>query len=262
MVRKTLTYSQKRDIHESLDRREEKLPDRLEQISNGRAHPQNWNKRLNEPKQYEIATVFIDIDDFSEYLLTNGPKKTLYMVSLFIPEAMRVITEYSGHFEKNTGDGLLAYFGFGKLPSESIADVLQYITTVRWVLSNEVNPRLEKMGINPVTISSGATYGEVFLSEIGTASRKQRLKRLTAVSSQVNTAFQLENLANADEHLVGPGIQHHADDDDRQYLQVYDVLDPYEWRNPETDRTEPYMIYQYTGEWLDDTVPLEEEARG
>lgn len=262
MVRKNLTYSQKRDVHESLDRREEQLAERLQNISSGRAHPRNWNKRLNEPKQYEIATVFIDIDHFTEYLISNGPKATLYMVGLFIPEAMRVINEYDGHFEKNTGDGLLAYFGFGKSAKESVADVLQYITTIRWVLSHEVNPRLRQLGIEPVTVSSGATYGEAYLAEIGTPSPDSSLKRLTAVSTQVNTAFQLETQAADDEHHVGPAIEHHADQDDQEYLHLEDVYDSYVWKNPETGDREPYAIYQYVGEWLEDTVPLTEEAEG
>lgn len=262
MVRKTLTYSQKRDVHKSLNRREDQLADRLHDISTGRSHPHNWNKRLNEPKQYEIATVFIDIDHFKEYLLRNNPKATLYMLGLFIPEAMRVINEYDGHFEKNTGDGLLAYFGFGKSAEESVADVLQYITTIRWILSNEVNPRLKQLDIEPVTVSSGATYGEAYLAEIGTPSADSSLKRLTAVSTQVNTAFQLETKATDDEHLVGPAIEFHADEDDSEYLRLEDVYDPYGWENPETGEMEPYAIYQYVGKWLEDTVPLEEEAEG
>lgn len=262
MVRKTLTYSQKRDVHESVNRREEQLGERLQNISSGRSYPRNWNQRLNEPKQYEIATVFIDIDHFTDYLTRNGPKATLYMIGLLIPEAMRVINEYDGHFEKNTGDGLLAYFGFGKSPQESVADVLQYITTIRWVLSNEVNPRLEDIGIEPVSVSSGATYGEAYLAEIGTPSADSSLSRLTAVSTQVNTAFHLETQASDDEHLAGPAIEHYADKDDRRYLYLDDVYDPYEWENPETGEMEPYGIYKYVGEWLEDTVPLEEEAEG
>ncbi|WP_181691547.1 hypothetical protein [Natronomonas sp. LN261] len=262
MARKTLTYSQKRDVHQSLNRREDELAERLQDISTGRGHPLNWNKRLNEPKRYEIATVFIDIDHFTQYLIRNGPRATLYMIGLFIPEAMRVINEYDGHFEKNTGDGLLAYFGFGKSAQESVADVLQYITTIRWVLSHEVNPRLEQLDIEPVTVSSGATYGEAYLAEIGTPSEDSSLKRLTAVSTQVNTAFGLETQAEVDEHLVGPAIEHHADEDDHEYLRLEDVYDPYEWENPETGALEPYTIYQYIGEWIEDTVPLEGEAKG
>lgn len=262
MVRKTLTYSQKRDIHESLNRREDQLVERLQEISSGRGHPRNWNKRLNEPKQYEIATVFIDIDSFTDYLISNGPKATLYMLGLFIPEAMRVVNEYDGHFEKNTGDGLLAYFGFGKTAQESVADVLQYITTVRWLLSHEVNPRLKELDIEPVSVSSGATYGQAYLTEVGTPSADSSLKRLTAVSTQVNTAFRLETHAAEDEHLVGPAIEHHADEDDREYLRLEDVYDPYEWQNSETGEMEPYIVYRYIGEWLEDTVPLKEEIEG
>ena len=206
MVRKTLTYSQKRDVHQSLNRRQEQLNDRLQHITEGGSHPRSWNKRLSEPKKYDIATVFIDVDQFTEYLIENGSRATFYMLGLFIPEAMRVIDEYEGHFEKNTGDGLLAYFGFGKSAQESVADVLQYVTTIRWVLSHKVNPRLEELDVEPVTVSSGATYGEALLAEIGTRSSTTSLKRLTAVSSQVNSAFQLENQANTDEHLVGPSI--------------------------------------------------------
>lgn len=260
MVRKTLTYSQKRSVHQSLNRRQEQLNDRLQRITEGQAHPRKWNKRLNEPKRYDIATVFIDIDHFTDYLIENGHRATLYMLGLFIPEAMRVIDEYEGHFEKNTGDGLLAYFGFGKSAQESVADVLQYVTTIRWILSHEVNPRLKELGIEPVTVSSGATYGKAFLVEIGTRSVKSSLKRLTAMSSQVNTAFELENQANTDEHLVGPSIERHADEDDEQHLQLEDVYDSYEWKNPETEEMEPYIIYRYTGEWLDDTTSLGKEA--
>lgn len=262
MVRKTLTYSQKRDVHESLNRREDQLIERLKEISSGKAHPRNWNKRMNEPKRYYIATVFIDIDNFKDYFLNNGSKATLYMLGLLIPEAIRVINEYDGHFEKNTGDGLLAYFGFGRSAQEAVADVLQYITTIRWVLSHEVNPRLEERNIEPVTVSSGATYGEAYLVEIGTRSPDSSLKRLTAVSTQVNTAFYLETQAANNQHLVGPAIEHHADEDDRKFLHLEDVFDRYEWHNPDTGESEPYSIYQYVGEWLEDSLPLEEEVEG
>ncbi|WP_188878560.1 adenylate/guanylate cyclase domain-containing protein [Halarchaeum nitratireducens] len=238
------------------------MNERLKDVATGKSHPRNWNKRLNEPKSYHIATVFIDIDHFTEYLLNNGKRATLYMLGLFIPEAMRVINEYDGYFEKNTGDGLLAYFGFGKSAQESVSDVLQYITTIRWVLSHEVNPRLEELNVQPVTVSSGAAYGEAYLAEIGTPSRDASLKRLTAVSPQVNTAFQLETQAGDDEHLVGPAIEYHADEDDQEYLLLEDIYDQYQWANPETEEMEPYAIYRYGGEWMEDTVPLEEEVEG
>lgn len=252
MARKSLTHGTKRDIHESIDRREKQLQDRLSHIPDSGTHPSSWDKRLNEPKRFEVAAVFIDIDEFHNYLLKNGPRATMFMLGLFIPEAMRVINEYDGHFEKNTGDGLLAYFGFGKSATESIADLLQYITTVRWIISEEINPRLKNHGISPISVSSGSTYGDVYLANIGVRSIKRDLTRLTAVSSQVNSAFLLENEASPNEHLVGPAVEYHADKEDQQYLQFHHVLGNVYWTNPATGQEEPFMIYEYTGEWQED----------
>lgn len=253
MPDKKLTHSQKRDIHESIGGRIEKLNTRLDKISDGQTIPKKNDFRLNEAKKYELAMVFVDIDGFTNYLIDHGPHRVLYLLGMFVPEAMKLVKEYDGYFEKNTGDGLFAYFGFEKTPEESIADMLQYITTVRWVISNEVNPRIQAMGFEPVSISSGATYGTTHLSRIGVRAYKQELNRMTAVSTQANIAYTLENIADADEHLVGPNVHFNADDADSQFLNFHDINEKYEWTHPMTGEDEPYSIYKYIGIWSDES---------
>lgn len=252
MAQKNLTHSEKRDIHQSIESRIKKLNKRLGDIPNGRTTPEKKDFRLNEAKKYELGMVFIDIDGFTKYLIDHGSERVLYLLGMFVPEAMKLVQEYDGYFEKNTGDGLFAYFGFGKTPGDSIADLLQYITTVRWVVANEINPRIEELGFEPVSISSGSTFGTTHLSRIGEKAYKQELNRMTAVSTQANIAYTLENIADADEHLVGPKVHFHADNADQDFLEFYDLNDDYSWFNPDRGETEHYSIYRYTGKWSDE----------
>lgn len=251
MPKKQLTSREKKDIHESLEKRVKKLNQRLDHIARGQTIPKTENYRLNEAKEYELAMVFIDIDNFTKYLMEEDRKWVLYLLGLFVPEAMRLVKEYDGFFEKTTGDGLFAYFGVGKDPDESIADMLEYITTVQWMISNEINPRAEDKGFEPISISSGSTYGTAHVSWFGVKANIQNLNQMTAVSSQANIAYTIEKRANPDEHLVGPGVYHHADETDKEFLELYDVIEEYDWVNP-SDEDEWYSIYEYTGEWDDE----------
>lgn len=252
MSERNLTHGEKRNIYESIERRTEKLNERLESIPEGKTIPKKEQFRLNEAKRYDLAMVFIDIDGFTDYLIDHGPHRVLYLLGLFVPEAMKLVKEYDGYFEKNTGDGIFAYFGFDKEPNEAISDMLQYITTVRWVIDNEINPRITDLGFQPVSMSSGATYGTAHLSRIGVKAYKQELNRMTAVSSKANIAYALENIANAREHLVGPTVYHYADDIDKQYLEFHDIHERFDWINPQTEAEDVYSIYKYTGKWVDD----------
>jgi len=246
----TLTHSQKRRIRKRILRRADRVEERLRDVSEGRTIPNKRNQRLNEPRQYELAMVFIDIDGFSQYVFDNNDKEVLYMLGVFIPEAMKLVREYNGYFEKNTGDGLLAYFGFGEDPTTSISNLLAYLSTVRWALSKEINPLLKEYDLSPISISGGATFGRTYLSRLGERDMEQELNRLTGVSTVANIASRLEERADEEEFLVGPNIWYHSDPDSfRQFLKPHSIFSKYTWRNPETDENEPYQIYEFQGGW-------------
>ncbi|WP_435159839.1 adenylate/guanylate cyclase domain-containing protein [Haladaptatus sp. DFWS20] len=249
MSKPTLTRSEKRKIVERLYRRADHIEERVRNISSGRSIPIKEHQRLNEPKRFELAIVFVDINDFTKYVMDNGPKKALYMVSVFMSEAMKLVQDFNGYFEKNTGDGLLAYFGFGKDASEAVVELLSYLSTVKWVLNEHVNLLFEENKINSIQISAGAAYGPAYLSRIGAKNYEQELNRITAVSNAANIASKLESIAGKNELLTGPNVWFHADKEMRSHLSPYDTLEGFSWKNPSTNESEDFQIYKYSGEW-------------
>lgn len=248
MTKHTLTHSQKRRIRKRVRRRSEEAEERLQDISSGRTVPDKQNQLLNEPKSYTLCMVFLDINDFSKYILSNPDKEVLYMLSLFIPEAMKLVREYDGYLEKNTGDGLFAYFGFGKEPEESIADALKYLSTVRWILIKEINSILVDAEIEQISISAGATFGHMYLSRFGERDHEQELNRLTAVSPFANLAYQLEDIAGEGEFLTGPKLEHYSSEF-REYLHLSKAIDEYNWEDPTTGEIKSVTVYEYQGDW-------------
>lgn len=250
MTNVSFTFSEKKKIRKRIDRRAAELEDRLVGIPKGHKFPNKENQRLNEPKEYEVAMVFLDIDDFSNYAFKHKNKAVLYMLGLLIPEMMKLVSEYDGYFEKNTGDGLLAYFGFEKDASNSVANLLAYLSTVRWALVNEINPLLDEKGLDRISVSGGATYGKVYLTRFGERDHSQELNRLTGVSSSANIASRLEEKATDGQFLTGPNVWYHADRPTlKKLLKLTDAFNAIRWTNPDTDEPEPYQIYEYRGNW-------------
>lgn len=248
MTEHTFTYTEKKKIRKRINRRAKEAEERLQNISRGRTVPNKQYQLLNEAKSYNLAMVFIDINNFSKYILNNPDKEVLYMLSLFIPEAMKLVREYDGYLEKNTGDGLFAYFGFGKEPNESIADALLYLSTVRWILIKEINSILEDSNIEKISISAGATYGHVYLSRIGERDHEQELNRLTAVSPFANLAYKLEDMADEGQFLTGPRLEQYSGDL-KDYLSVSHIIDGYHWYNSKLEEEVPVTVYEYRGDW-------------
>ncbi|UHH25671.1 adenylate/guanylate cyclase domain-containing protein [Halobacterium noricense] len=193
--------------------------------------------------------VFLDINSFSDYLFDNSEDEALRMLNIFIPEVLDIIRDYGGVFEKNTGDGVLAYFGAGKSDTVAVRTILDFLATVKWALANVINPQLQEKGIAPISISCGATYGTTYLSRIGVKSGNQQMNRLTAVSKIANTASRLEEKAGMNEYLVGPRIEYYSQETSwDSWMEFREVLE-YRW-SPKSDSDERlFRIYDFVGEW-------------
>lgn len=107
--------SLKDEIEDRIDDRVETVEERLENIPTDRKMPDLEDMTIHSAKRFRLGTVFIDINDSRGYMDRNGVEGTLFMLNNLIPELMELVREYNGYFEKNTGDGILAYFGAGKM---------------------------------------------------------------------------------------------------------------------------------------------------
>lgn len=216
------------DYTERASNRAEKVAKRLEHIPNGRVMPDLEDMNLAETKRFSMGVVFVDLVNSGEYLTRNGPRETMFMLNVFIPQIMDLVRDFNGHFEKNTGDGILAYFGVGESDRPAVENLLEYLACLRYILQEVINPTLHEYGVEQVSVSVGAAYAhDVYLSRIGIRGQNRR----TAISTAANVAFELQERADDDEYLVDEGIRTYADREHGwgQFLEQKGVLRGIRW---------------------------------
>lgn len=238
---------EKEEIAERVEDQAELVEERLDHIPNGYTMPDREDMLLASAKKFKLGIVFIDINDFSNYSSDNPEWDVLFMLNMFVPEIMEIVRDYDGYFEKNTGDGILAYFGVGQSYDDTSETVLEYFATVKYALANHINPTLEDYDVEPITISGGASIGKtVYISRIG----KHSLNRRTAVGTTANSASKLEDMAGKNQYFVNEGIHRHADKEDGwgQYLTDKGRLEGFTWGS-DSSGWDPQHYYNFSGIW-------------
>jgi hypothetical protein len=97
--------------------RKNQLEERVDASTQGRVIPEEERLAIGEGKHFiELAVLFLDICGFSNLpnWTTDEQKVTLKSLNLFMGEMLSIVRDFGGTFEKNTGDGLMAYFGGGE----------------------------------------------------------------------------------------------------------------------------------------------------
>ncbi|SFS92624.1 adenylate/guanylate cyclase domain-containing protein [Halostagnicola kamekurae] len=193
-------------IEDRVEERVEEVEERLDEIPSGRTMPDKEDMLIGSAKKLSLGFVFIDINGFTEYCEENDEEDILMMLNIFIPEIMEIARHYDGTFEKNTGDGILVYFGSEDGDVEACQTVLLYLQTVKYALKYHINPKLEERNIVPISISAGASYGVAHISRVGVHS----LNRRTAIGNSANIASKLEDIAEEDQFLISDSIYYFA----------------------------------------------------
>jgi class 3 adenylate cyclase len=231
------------EIFEDLEDHAELVDERLEDISRGRTMPDLEDMRLYDAKKFRLGIVFIDINDFTDYTSDNPEKDVLFMLNVFIPKIMELVRDMDGAFEKNTGDGILAYFG-AEDNDETIAEtVLLYYALVQVLLHIGVNPLLERYDVEPISISAGAALGHTHISRIGIHS----LNRRTAVSTTANVASKLTDIAGTNQYYVNQGIYEKSNKEDGfgGMLEEVGGLEGFRWGSDFKGWTSPSRYYEF-----------------
>ncbi|QRV17444.1 adenylate/guanylate cyclase domain-containing protein (plasmid) [Haloterrigena salifodinae] len=230
------------EISERIEERAETVEERLDHIPSGYKMPDLEDMTISSAKKFNLGIVFIDINDFTAYSSRNDEWDILFMLNMFIPEIMEAVRDHNGYFEKNTGDGILAYFGAGDSDEDTAVTVFDYVATVKYILANYVNPLLEEKGVEPITISAGATYGTTHISRVGVHS----MNRLSAVGINANIASKLESASGKDEYYFGEGLVRHAGDHaGTEHVTDLGQFENYTW----TDSGYPFHHYNFHGVW-------------
>ncbi|MBO7754509.1 adenylate/guanylate cyclase domain-containing protein [Burkholderia pseudomallei] len=225
-----------------------RIREREDAIAAGRVVPDGTDLALGRGRRIPMAVMFIDICGFS--VCPSGTiaeqSAMLAALNLFFTEMIKIAEDYGGTVEKNTGDGLMAYFeDNGGTPPEtgckrSVACALTMMAAREYLIS----PVLEASGFSPFSFRISIDYGTVTVANLGVA---RGFNSYVAIGATANFAAKMLSNAGEQEIVIGQSVWQRLPLDWRvNYTQVDPK--PTGWVHMLTGL--PYLLYKYTGRWI------------
>ena len=210
----------------------------------GRVVPDDEDLTIGTGRRLALTVMFIDISGFSKRPSSSAQEQELMLrvLNLFMTEMIRVVEDYGGTVEKNTGDGLLAYF-------EDTADANSTLKAVACSLTlhaaNDylIAPVLRATGVPPLEFRVSMEHGWVTIARIGAA---QRFRANVAIGNSANFASDMLNHIKAGEIGLGGNAQLRLPDD---WRTTWTQLAPISTGWFYGDTKVPYPLYVYNGRW-------------
>lgn len=239
-----LAYKQKL-IDRNTSRRE-KLDDDMENVIRGREMPEDDQVNLGGGRQLNLAIMFLDICHFTHYPSSNfeEQKNVLILLNLFITEMISIVRDYGGQFEKNTGDGIMAYFGADRTTEvQKVNDAIEAAMTMHYFNNKILTPSKMYGDLLPVRFRIGIDYGPVTICNIGIKNNNS----LTAIGSTANIACRLLEFGEEGQIIIGDDVKKYLSPRRQSYCWVLDKDSGF----IRIVNNEKYPIYSYLGSWID-----------
>jgi class 3 adenylate cyclase len=169
----------------------------------GRIVPDRDDLVLGQGRRLRTAVLFLDVSGFSSLPSESVAEQDLLLraLNLFFTEMVRIAEDYGGTVEKNTGDGLMAYF-----PDEAAASAngatraLAASLTMQAANHLLIAPQFIASGLSPFGFRVGIDTGYVTIARLGAA---RRYNSIAAVGATANLACKLLALGSAGDVLLG-----------------------------------------------------------
>jgi class 3 adenylate cyclase len=215
--------------------------------SPGREIPDTDSLVIGEGRRLTMAVLFLDVCKFSARLSNSEEEQNdiLSTFNLFFTEMVRILEDYGGTVEKNTGDGLMAYFedGGGDPPETGSKRALAASLTMFRTSAQLLNPLLEKSAKQRVDFRVAIDYGPVTIAKLGAP---RRFNSCVAIGTAANIAYKMLRFAGPNEIVIGDQL--------RQQLQ-YPPWILFEEKLPDNSgwiylhTGFAYPFHKYTGRW-------------
>ena len=230
-----------------VERLRRKITTRAE-LSAGRVIPDDEDLVIGSGRRLRATVVFVDISNFS-----NRPSATqeeqelmLRILNLFFTEMIRIIEDYGGAVEKNTGDGLMAYFedrsvldpGANSV-KRALACALTMDATNEWLIA----PVLRATGVPTLQFRTTMDYGPVTIARIGPP---RHFNANVVIGNTANFASRMLDLVGAGQIAVGSSACARVPD---EWRTAWCELAPINTGWTYTGGSIPYPLYLYKGRW-------------
>lgn len=162
---------------------------------------------INDGRRLEATVMFLDISKFSARPAWTEEEQQalLRILSLFFTEMIRIIEDYGGEVEKNTGDGLMAYFV--RHPEDTVSVQQRAVAaalTMFYAADNLINPKLKASGIPRLDFRICLDHGPVTVAKVGTA---RGFNGIVAIGTTANIASKMLSFAEPNSILIGTDVK-------------------------------------------------------
>jgi adenylate cyclase len=210
----------------------------------GRAVPEDDSLAIGEGRRLALAVMFVDISGFSQRPSTTLEEQdmTLRVVNLFFTEMMKVAEDYGGTVEKNTGDGLMAYFEDSGHANSGAKRAVAAALTMMAANHYLIRPILQATPTREIDFRISIDHGEVTIARLGAP---RRFNSNVAIGSTANFAAKMLTKAGPGEIVIGASARYHLPWDWWVYTEL--ISSDTGWVHAGSGL--PYPLYRYTGRW-------------
>ncbi len=215
-------------------------------INKGLVIPDEEDLDIGKGRGLDLAVLFLDICSFSSWPQGrhSDQKEILSIFNIFMAEMMRIAEDHEGEVEKNTGDGLMAYFGgSGSLPAtDACNSAVSAAITMLYVGQNFINPALKRDGFREVDFRIGIDYGPVTVAVVG---GKRKFKSRVAIGASAIIANRILDECGANQLVVGKMVEDNLPDGRKKHCHL--LKSDTGW--VQGTEKKPYPYYRYEGRW-------------
>ncbi len=161
-----------------------------------------YERRFLAPREETVAILYVDISGFtriSESILKT-PSKVAELVETWSHDAVELVWEHGGVFDKMVGDCVIALFGppfYDEPAGERLSRAIRCAAAIR-AMTNKLPNRVafEMLSESGLSVSTGVNLAPLFVGQFGPNSN------FTGFSSGMNNTARLQGCAGKDEILV------------------------------------------------------------
>lgn len=214
-------------------------------IAPGRTIPDGGNLPIGVGRRIRAAVMFLDISAFSSRPCESHQEQenTLRAMAYFFAEMIRIVEDYGGYVEKNTGDGLMAYFTKNGAADESASHrAVSAALTMFYVAEHLLNPAIRNSGLSALEFRICIDTGNITVAEVGAA---RRFHGIVAIGTTANIASKMLDKATAGDLLIGEETYLELPESRKSNAHVAFEKTGFVYKADQR----PYRYLKYTGRW-------------
>jgi adenylate cyclase len=216
--------------------------------ADGRVVPTDNDLVIGAGRRLPLTILFTDISGFSNRtsLTPEQQEMNLRIFNLYFTEMIRIVEDYGGTVEKNTGDGLMAYFEDApeyavedNSTKRALACALTMFAANQYLLS----PIYQASNVPVIEFRASIEHGTITIAKLGAP---RRFNANVAIGNAANFASKMLSLLKANQIGLGSAARDRLPETWRPaWTTLSDVSTGWVFNGTTT----PYPLYIYSGRW-------------